>query len=90
MVDPMGRPILAKKLHRAGALFLSLLGFEGRTVHTAAIQLLRNARDFYLPVNCMLWRGGNVSEALINPFSHRKFKNHRLNFDLVQGRLLID
>ena len=35
MVDPMGRPILAKKLHRAGALFLSLLGFEGRTVYTA-------------------------------------------------------
>ena len=44
MVDSMGRPILARKLHHAGALFLSLLGFEGRTVHTAAIQLLRNAR----------------------------------------------
>ena len=29
----------ARKLHHAGALFLSLLGFEGRTVHTAAIQI---------------------------------------------------
>ena len=39
MVDSMDRPILARKLHHAGALFLSLLGFEGRTVHSAAIQI---------------------------------------------------
>ena len=42
MVDPMGHPILATKVQHAGALFLSLLqvlGFEGRAVHTAAIQI---------------------------------------------------
>ena len=43
MVDPMGHPILATKVQHAGALFfwslLQVLGFEGRAVHTAAIQI---------------------------------------------------
>ena len=35
----MGRPILATNLQHAGALLLSLLGFEGCTVHTAATRV---------------------------------------------------
>ena len=42
MVDPVGYLTLATKVQHAGALFWSLLqvlGFEGRAVQTAAIQI---------------------------------------------------